>query len=64
MNRNDRLRKEFEQFLVEYFKPNVRIIAEHIGMNYTMAQDWKLSRRDLNDASLDKIEKFLKEYRK
>jgi hypothetical protein len=43
MNRNDRLRKEFEQFLVEYFKPNVRIIAEHIGMNYTMAQDWKLS---------------------
>ena len=62
MNRNDRLRKEFEQFLVEYFKPNVRIIAEHIGMNYTMLQDWKVARRDLNDTSLDKIEQFLKEY--
>jgi len=29
-----------------------------------MLQDWKVARRDLNDTSLDKIEKFLKEYRK
>lgn len=62
MNRNERLRQEFKQYLIDHFKPKVGMIAEHIGMNYTMIQDWKLSRRDLNDTSLDKIEKFLKEY--
>ena len=64
MNRNERLRTEFKFFLETYFFPRVGMIAEHIGMNYTMLQDWKVARRDLNDTSLDKIEKFLKEYRK
>ena len=62
MNRNERLRQEFKKYLIDHFKPKVGMIAEHIGMNYTMIQDWKLSRRDLNDTSLDKIEKFLKQY--
>lgn len=62
MNRNERLRTEFKQYLIDHFKPKVGMIAEHIGMNYTMLQDWKVARRDLNDTSLDKIEKFLKEY--
>lgn len=62
MNRNERLRQEFKQYLIDHFKPKVGMIAEHIGMNYTMIQDWKVARRDLNDVSLDKIEKFLKEY--
>lgn len=62
MNRNERLRQEFKQYLIDHFKPKVGMIAEHIGMNYTMIQDWKVARRDLNDTSLDKIEKFLKEY--
>ena len=62
MNRNERLRTEFKFFLETHFKPRVGMIAEHIGMNYTMLQDWKVARRDLNDTSLDKIEKFLKQY--
>lgn len=62
MNRNERLRQEFKQYLIDHFKPKVGMIAEHIGMNYTMIQDWKVARRDLNDVSLDKIEKFLKQY--
>lgn len=64
MNRNEKLRLEFKQFLVTYFNPRVSLIAQHIDVNYTYLSDWKQGRKDAGDDLLNKVALFLKEYRK
>lgn len=62
MNRDERLKTEFKQFLVTYFNPRVSLIAKHIDVNYTYLSDWKQGRKKAGDDLLNKVEQFLKEY--
>lgn len=62
MNRNERLRTEFKEYLETYFYPRVSLIAKHIGVNYTYLIDFKQGRKEAGDELLNKVEQFLKEY--
>ena len=62
MNRNNKLRQEFHQYLEDNFKPNVYLITKHIGITNSYVNEWLKEKRDMGDVALDKIEKFLKEY--
>lgn len=64
MDRNARLRIEFKKFLETHFNPRVSLIAQHIDVNYTYLSDWKQGRKEAGDELLNKVEQFLKEYRK
>ena len=64
MDRNARLRTEFKLFLETHFNPRVSLIAKHIDVNYTYLSDWKQGRKEAGDELLNKVEQFLKQYRK
>ena len=64
MNRNNKLRQEFKQYLVDNFNPSVYLITKYIGITNSYVNEWLKEKRDMGDVALDKIEKFLKEYRK
>ena len=62
MNRNNKLRQEFYQYLEDNFKHNVYLITKHIGITNSYVNEWLKEKRDIGDVALDKIEKFLKQY--
>ena len=64
MNRNSYLRNEFKQYIKDNFNPSVYLITKHIGITNSYVNEWLKEKRDIGDVALDKIEKFLKEYRK
>ena len=64
MNRNSYLRNEFKQYISDNFNPSVYLITKHIGITNSYVNEWLKEKRDMGDVALDKIEKFLKEYRK
>ena len=64
MNRNSYLRNEFKQYIEDNFNPSVYLITKHIGITNSYVNEWLKEKRDMGDVALDKIEKFLKEYRK
>lgn len=64
MNRNSYLRNEFKQYISDNFNPSVYLITKHIGITNSYVNEWLKEKRDMGDVALDKIEKFLKQYRK
>ena len=64
MDRDERLKIEFKRFLKTHFNPRVSLIAKHINVNYTYLSDWKQGRKKAGDDLLNKVEQFLKEYKK
>lgn len=62
MNRNNKLRNSFKEYLNQNFNPSVYLITKHIGITNSYVNEWLKEKRDMGDVALDKIEKFLKEY--
>lgn len=59
INRNNRLRLEFQQYLESNFNPSVYLITRHIQISNSLINEWLKGKRDISDSSLDKIEGFL-----
>lgn len=62
MNRNDKLRKEFNEYMKGDMAPSLIKLHKIIGLTYTYIIDWQKERKDLGESALNKIDKFLNEY--
>ncbi|TDM04050.1 hypothetical protein [Macrococcus carouselicus] len=61
---NAAVRKQMNQFIKDNFSPSLKVIAKEISINYTMFADWYRGDRNVGDATLKKIEKFLRNHTK
>lgn len=62
MNRNDKLRKEFAEYMEGGMTPSLTKIYKKIGLTYTYIIDWQKGRKEFGSEALDKIDSFLNEY--
>lgn len=62
LNRNDKVRKELEQWRKEHFNAKFTSFAKHIDLHYQYLVDWYRGRFDMADKSLEKIEKFIRKH--
>ena len=61
MNRSDKIKFEFQDYLDSNFNPSVYLITKHIGITNSYDNEWLKGKRYMGDNALDKIEKFLDE---
>jgi hypothetical protein len=57
------VRKQFEEWYEFNNRPNLRMIAEDMGISYTSFISWKKEKREFGYGSLVRIEKYFKKLR-
>lgn len=57
------VRKQFEEWYEFNNRPNLRMIAEDMGISYTSFISWKKGNREFGYGSLVRIEKYFKKLR-
>ena len=62
MNRNDKLRKEFNEYMKGDMAPSLIKLHKIIGLTYTYIIDWQKGRKEFGSEALDKIDIFLSKY--
>ena len=62
MNRNDKLRTEFADYMEGSMTPSLTKIYKKIGLTYTYIIDWQKGRKEFGSEALDKIDNFLSKY--
>lgn len=62
MNRNDKLRTEFADYMGSDMSPSLTKIYKKIGLTYTYIIDWQKGRKEFGSEALDKIDNFLSKY--
>lgn len=62
MNRHDKLKNEFAEYMGSDMSPSLTKIYKKIGLTYTYIIDWQKDRKVFGSEALDKIDNFLNEY--